>query len=142
MPQAPMDLPRRFSPTPIETRFQLAGFIILLATNSQRVVRQLERVLVPLSVNAMRPPDFFWRIVSEADDDPVRHAEPFSVHTLDCNGLSFVNIGQKGFLACDRNARLGVSFVSQSLVEDDKQFSQHFLPALISLSRESVEAPL
>jgi hypothetical protein len=142
MPQTPMDLPKRFVPTPIEARFQLSGSIILLATNSQRVIEQLERVLPPLPVSTMSPPDFSWRIVSETDDDPVHHAEPFSVHTLDYNGLSFVNIGQKGFLACDRNARLGVSFVSQSLVEDEKRFSQYFLPPLISLSRESIEASL
>lgn len=140
MPQTPMDLPKRFAPTPIEARFPLSGSIILLTTNSQRVVRQLERALPPLSVSAMNSPDFLWRIVSESDDDPVHDAEPFRVYCLDYGGLSFVNIGRKGFLACDRHARLGVSFVSQSLVEDEKRFSQYFLPALISLSRESIEA--
>jgi hypothetical protein len=134
-----MDLVKRFTPTPFEMRLQLSGSVVLLATNSQRVVSQLESVLRPWSGDALSPPDFFWRIVLETEDDPVLFNEPLSVHCQSHAGLSFINIGWKSFLACDRHARRGISFISQNLVTDEKRFSQYYLPALISLLHEANE---
>jgi hypothetical protein len=88
------------------------------------------------------PPDFFWRVVAETEDDFAPHPEPVSVQRLSHDGLSFVNIGRNSFLACDRHARRGVSFISQSLVTDENRFSRYFLPALISLMGEAIKASL
>jgi hypothetical protein len=57
-------------------------------------------------------------------------------------GLAFVRVGHRSFLAYDRQARQGISFISETLVRNDKMFSQYLLPALMSLLNESIEASL
>jgi hypothetical protein len=73
---------------------------------------------------------------SEGDVEPVSASR---IHNLSRDGVSFISLGQKSFLACDRQARRGICFIPQNLVTDEGRFRQHFLPALISLLKESIE---
>jgi hypothetical protein len=133
MPQT--DLIKRFTETSLETTFWLPDTSIRVQTNCQAVADQLGRAPAPSTTNA---PDFVLRIVGESDED-VEPGPASGIHHLSHDGLSFINLGQKSFLACDRQARQGICFIPRTLVTDEVRFSQHFLPALISLLKESLE---
>jgi hypothetical protein len=129
---------KRFTETPLEAKLGLLGANILLETNCPTVVDKLSRALGQSTVDHPHAPSFVLRVVSEADADP----EPIAacdVHRMSYQGLSFANVGQKSFVVCDRQARLGIAFVSETLLADEKQFEKRFLPALISLLTESIE---
>ena len=134
------DLIKRFISTPIETTFELNGGSIRLQTNCQAVADHLRRALPPRTASALDAPELVLRVVAESDEEPEFEAAP-TVHRLGHNGLSFVSLGHKSFLACDRRARHGISFISESLVRDEKIFGQFFVPALLSLLSELIEAP-
>jgi len=134
----PIDLLKRFTQTPLEVAFELSGTTIRLATNSD-AMRDRLRMFRP-SAKARCNAKLFWRIVVE----PEREAcdESPSVHRMSHGGLAYVRIGHRSFLAYDWQARQGVSFISENLASHEKMFSQYFLPALMWLLNESIEAPL
>jgi hypothetical protein len=131
------DLMKRFTETPLEIVLELSGSRIRVETNSQAVADLLLRTLTPSASGAFQTPDFVLRVVVEFDDNFVLERAP-TVHRLSHDGLSFVSLGQRSFLACDRQGREGICFISQKLVSDEKQLSAYVLPALISLINESV----
>ena len=136
----PIDLLKRFTPTPFEVTFELSGATIHLATNSD-VMRDQLRMLQPSAKRESQGNGtLFWRIVVEPEREA--YDESPSVHRLSHGGLAFIRIGHRSFLAYDRQARQGISFISENLVRDEKMFNQCFLPALISLLNESREASL
>jgi hypothetical protein len=115
MPQT--DLIKRFTETSLETKFWLPGTSIRVQTNCQAVADQLVRALAPSTTN---DPDFVVRIVAESEAD-VEPGPASGIH----NGLSFISLGQKSFLACDRQARRGICLIPQRIVTDEVRFSQH-----------------
>jgi len=134
----PIDLLKRFTPTPFEVTFELSGATIHLATNSD-VMRDRLRMFQPSAkAESQRNAWSLWRIVVE----PEREAcdESPKVHRLSHGELVFVKVGHTSFLAYDRQARQGISFISENLIRNEKMFRQCFLPALMSLLNESVEA--
>jgi hypothetical protein len=131
------DLMKRFTETPFEIVLGLSGRSIRVQTNSQAIADQLQRTLSPCASNALDMPDFVLRVVVEFDDDLDPERAP-TIHRLSHDGLSFVSLGQKSFVACDRQGREGICFISQNLVSDEKQLSGHFLPTVISLVKESL----
>ena len=133
MPQT--DLIKRFSETLLETTFWLSGTTIHVRTNCQAVADQFGRAFGPSKTSA---PDFVLRVVVESEED-VEPRPASGVHQLRHDGLSFISLGQESFLACHRQARQAIYFISQSLVTDEVRFSQRFLPALISLLNGSLE---
>jgi hypothetical protein len=133
------DLMKRFTETPFEIVSELSGRRIRVETNSQAVADQLQRALSPCTPSALHAPDFVLRVVAELDDDLDLERDP-TIHRLSHDGLSFLSLGQKSFLACDRQAREGICFISQNLLTDEKQLSSYVLPALISLVTESIGA--
>jgi len=134
-----IDFIKRFTPTPFAATFALSGASIRVETNCQEVVDRLLNIFPTPVVNGSDRPTFVWRVVAEADNDVEPEAESSSVHRLSYAGLSFITLGQKNFLACDWQSRLGISFVSQDLVTDERLFRRYFLPAMISLLTESAE---
>ena len=136
----PIDLLKRFTPTPLEVTFELSGATIHLATNSD-VMRDQLRMLEPSAKReSLRNERLFWRIVVEPEREA--YDESPSVHRLSHGELAFVKVGHTSFLAYDRQARQGISFISENLIRNEKMFRQCFLPALMSLLNESVEASL
>jgi len=136
----PIDLLKRFTPTPFEVTLTLSGAMICLATNND-VMRDQLRMLEPSAKReSLRNERLFWRIVVEPEREA--YDESPSVHRLSHGGLAFVRIGHTSFLAYDQQARQGISFISENLIRNEKMFNQCFLPALISLLNESREASL
>jgi hypothetical protein len=133
------DLMKRFTETPFQIVLGLSGRRIRVETNSQAVADQLQRTLTPSASSAFQTPDFVLRVVVESDDNLDLERAP-TIHRLSHNGLSFVSLGQKSFLACDRQGGEGICFISQNLVTDEKQLSSYVLPAVISLVKESIGA--
>jgi hypothetical protein len=52
------------------------------------------------------------------------------------DGISFVTIGRRSFLAYDDRTRRGISFVSEGLIRDPTLFVETFLPGFLSLLPE------
>ena len=136
MPQS--DLIKRFTETPFEAMLSLSGTSIRVETNCRAVIDQLGCALAPCPAGPLAVPDFVLRVVAESDQD-FDPGLTSCIHRLSRNGLSFISLGQKSFLACDRQARQAISFVSENLVTDEGRFSQYFLPALVSLLKDSIE---
>ena len=133
------DLMKRFTETPFNIVLGLSGRSIRVETNSQAVTDQLQRTLTPSAVSAFQTPDFVLRVVVEFDDNLDFEGVP-SIHRMSHDGLSFVSLGEKSFVACDRQGREGICFISQSLVTDENQLSSYVLPAVISFVKESIGA--
>jgi hypothetical protein len=71
-------------------------------------------------------PEFLWRIVSQEDhemDEAGVALSAFSDH-----GLRFANIGQRSFLAVDMEAREGIGFVADRLVEREPKLRKRASP--------------
>jgi hypothetical protein len=136
----PIDLLKRFTRTPFEVAFELSGTTIRLATNSDVMRDRLRMFLPSAKAESQCNARLFWRIVVE----PEREAcdESPGVHRMSHGGLAFVRVGHRSFLAYDRQARKGISFVSENLARNDKMFRRYFLPALMSLLNESIKASL
>jgi len=136
---AQADLIKRFTKTPFETRLGLSGTSIRVETNCQVVADRLRQVLMPCTASDLDTPDFVLRLVAESEDE--LDFETAAVPTrLSYDGLSFISLGQKSFLACDRRTRQGICFIPENLVTDEKWFNQHFLQVLISMLKDSIEA--
>jgi hypothetical protein len=136
----PIDLLKRFTPTPFEVTFELSGATIHLATNSD-VMRDRLRMFQPSAkAESQRNAWSLWRIVVEPEGEA--YDESPSVHRLSHGELAIVRVGHTSFLAYDRQARQGISFISENLVRNEKIFSQCFLPVLMSLLNESREPSL
>jgi hypothetical protein len=136
----PIDLLKRFTRTPFEVTFELSGTTILLATNSEVMRDRLRMFLPSAEAEGQCKAGSFWRIVVE----PEREAcdESPRVHHLSNGGLAFVRVGNGSFLAYDGQARQGISFIAENLLRNEKMFSRYFLPALMSLLNQSIEASL
>jgi hypothetical protein len=135
------DFIKRFTPTPVETVVELSGTRIRLETNCQAAADQLRRAFAPCTAHTLNAPDFVLRLVAESEDEFEFESGPV-VYRLSHDGLSFISLGHKSFLACDRVGRRGISFISESLVKDEKMFEQFMVPALRSLLNEFIDAPL
>lgn len=136
----PIDLLKRFTPTPLEVTFELSGATIHLATNSDVMRDRLRMFQSSANAESQRNAWSLWRIVVEPEREA--YDESPSVHRLSHGELAFVKVGHTSFLAYDRQARQGISFISENLIRNEKMFRQCFLPALMSLLNESVEASL
>jgi hypothetical protein len=136
MPQA--DPVKRFAETSLETMLWLSGASTRAQTNCQAVANQLGRALAPSTTRALDASDFVLGVVAESEED-VKPVSASRIHNLSCDGVSFISLGQKSFLACDREAGRGICFIPQNLVTHEARFNQHFLPALISLLKDSIE---
>jgi hypothetical protein len=110
-----------------------------VATNYQSLADRLREVSATAAPKvADGRPAFFWRVVVEADDE--RETESMTVGQLNKDGLAFITLCQRSFLASDLEARAGIAFVSQRFVHNEGLFHQYFLPALLSLSEGIIES--
>jgi hypothetical protein len=79
-----------------------------------------------------------WRQLAESMED-IEPGPASGMHYLAHDGLPFISLEQKSFLACDRETRQGCVSIAQNLVAEERQFSRHFRAALISVLTEPVE---
>jgi hypothetical protein len=133
------DLLRRFTLTPLENTFDLHGVSVKVATNSQVLADRLLRALPLSAAKIPTAPGFIWRVVVEPEDDLESQAMAPSGYRMSHEGLAFITIGQKHFLACDLQAHEGISFVSENIASDERLFRECFLPGFTTLVKESLE---
>ncbi len=133
------DLLRRFTPTPFEAYFKLRGTVVRLETNCQIVADQMAGVLPRATADGLSAPSCLWRVVAESETDLEAAALSQSLYRLSDDGLAFIGMGQKSFLAYDRRTREGIAFIPERVALDEGLFREFFLPAFVSLLEESTE---
>ena len=130
----PIDLIKRFTPTPLTATLSMDGITLRVATNDQFVLDRLQ-----LSCDAIGDDCFDarlseWRIVVDEEDDAPDHDSTLQGFAHD--GLSFIRLARGSFIGGDRLANLGISFIERSLIQDDQRFRQTFLPAFLLMLHE------
>ena len=131
----PIDLVNRFAPTHLQCTFNVFAKVISLATNCPDLLSRIAS-FAPEGVQAdVGDLDCSWRIVTEPETDEVLRSVAHSRYVSD-DGVSFVTIGRRSFLAYDERTRRGISFLSEDLVRDPALFAETFLPAFLSLLLE------
>lgn len=133
-----IDLVKRFSATPLAAVFPLNGSLLRVSSNSPLLLDRLRLESSASDQNSRHASVIDWRIVVESagatpDGEFIRHA-------FSHDGLSFSRISQASFLAGDRRAGWGVSFITTSLVDEEPLFHRYFLPAFISMIDEMAAA--
>jgi hypothetical protein len=105
---------RRFVPTPHGITLQLLGKTVRLETNSEKILDLALQFFASYPQMSQGDPDLTWRIVSEPDGLPTPGAPTSGFADAD---LSFVNIGQRSFLAVDAESRSGIAFLAEGFAE-------------------------
>src|SRR5262249_34857443 len=111
------DLLRRFASMPYVQDLLVTAKTVRLETNSRTVVESALRFFERHQVEQPGNPQFLWSIVSE--DDPEMKRAGVALSAFSDHGLRFANIGQRSFLAVDLEARHGIGFVAERLVEHE-----------------------
>jgi len=127
---------RRFTPTLHTAALPVMGRTVLLETNSQRILKHLEKLFECYPGSPQGEPSFVWRIVSQNDvhtSPPWPQRNGFSDH-----GLRLAEFGQRNFLAVDIDGREAIAFVSEGLVEDAPGFTSPFLDTLFYMTAGSL----
>lgn len=126
-----IDLVKRFSLTPQVAVFPLNGSLLRVASNSQLLLDRLQAESTASRADIRNASIMDWRIVVEGE----QHASggDFAHHGFKHDGLSFIRIANESFLAFDRLLRIGISFITANLIEEEGLFNEHFMPALTSI---------
>jgi len=132
----PIDLVNRFAPTPMQRTFQLSGKVISLATNCADLLNRMAKLATECEEAGVGRVDCSWRIVTEPGTDEVLESVALSNRRISDDGISFVTLGQRSFLAYDERTHRGISFLSEGLVRDPTLFVDLFLPGFLSLLPE------
>ena len=127
----PVDLVQRFSRTPLAADLTLNCLHVRVATNCQLLLDRLA-VASTSEDHHQEAPVVTWRIVVE--DEP--EASDRTPYSFSHDGLSLIRIAHGSFLAGDRHARIGISFISKELVDEAHLFDLYFFPALVSIVAE------
>jgi hypothetical protein len=128
----PLDLLRRFIPTPLRTRFRAGRIAVLVDTNDFSLLPTLP--LESASGNFVSS-TFTWKLVRDADV-PGLLQNPLVLLTGE---LTVVTMGPPCLLALDHKLRELVCFIGADI--DSKIFQQYLVPFLCRLSAESLEPP-
>ncbi len=103
-----------------------------LETNSAAILDSFHTLFSRQAVSINSSLRFNWRIVS--DQDGVM-SPPWPLLTaFSSNGLRFVNIGQRSFVAVHLGTGEAVGFVPETLVKDEPGFAGVFLATLLHLT--------
>ena len=125
------DNTRRLTPTPYVADLCASGHAIRLQTNSPMIRGQVTKALDRHGQTQMSEEPFLWRLVSD-DNSGLRPPWP-DFRSLSADGLHLTNIGQRSFLAVDREGRCAIGFVAEDLLKDEIG-SEAFLARLLSMT--------
>jgi hypothetical protein len=131
----PIDLVKRFALTHLQCTFNVSGSLISLATNCPDLLSRIANFAPECGEADAGQLDCSWRIVTEPEVDEALKFALRSRYVSD-DGISFVTIGRRSFLAYDGRTRTGISFVSEGLIRDPTLFVETFLPGFLSLLPE------
>ena len=124
------DLLRRFTPTTIKKQVDFEGKPFALETNYLAVADRFAASLSTPPSNSSQG-TVSWRVVAEADTSANEFASPFT--RLQADGMAFISLGLQGFLAYDRQARIGIAFIPEDVANDENLFRTVFIPCLASI---------
>jgi len=111
------DLLRRFTPTPHSVNLLVMARTVRLESNSSALIECAFEFFSRHQRPSPGDPEFLWRIVSEPDSQ-IEHAG-VALSAFSDGGLRFANLGPGGFLAVDLEAREGIGFIAERLVESE-----------------------
>jgi hypothetical protein len=123
---------RRLTLTPHVADLPVMGRTIRLETNSPTVLKRTLQLFERYRGSSMGIPDFLWKIVSESNPQ-MRPPWP-QISAFSGDGLRFVNIGQRSFLAIDLEAREAVAYLAEGLVADGAGFACPFIDTLFCMT--------
>jgi len=129
----PIDLVNRFAPTPLQTTVHWSGKVISFATNSRMLLERMAELVPACPEAGAGEVDCLWRVVAEPDCEG-RAEVGASIHRyVTDEGVSFLTIGRRSFLAYDNRSGRGICFVSERLVRDRTLFFEAFLAGFAAL---------
>ena len=130
--QDPLDLLRRFIPTPLRTRFHFAGATVVVETNDFSLLPAL-----PLETSAGKflPANLSWKLVRDPDARGLLQ-EPLLLISAQ---LTVVAMGAACLLGVDRERRELLCFIGADV--DSRTFQEFLVPFLCRLSAEALETP-
>jgi hypothetical protein len=111
------DLLRRFTPTPHSVNLLVMARNLRLESNSSTLIENALEFFSRHQGPLPGDPEFLWRIVSEQDSQ-IEYAG-VALSAFSDGGLLFANLGQGSFLAVDLEAREGIGFIAERLVESE-----------------------
>jgi hypothetical protein len=109
-----LDPLRRFAPMACRISLQLLGRTVSVETNSPKILELTRQFFVSYPQVSQGETEFRWRIVSESGGSTRPGARTSAFSDRD---LSFVNMGQRSFLAVDAETRLGIAFLDERFAE-------------------------
>jgi hypothetical protein len=130
------DLLHRFTPTPLVADLAVMGRTIRLETNSSRVFEQISQALAEYGSPSGKHPDFEWKVITEAA--PSLKPRWPRMRAFSDEGLRYVNLGQRSFLALDLRTRQAIAFLAEELAQDAGGFHNVFLSTLFELTAGSL----
>jgi hypothetical protein len=129
----PLDLLRRFIPTPLRTRFRAGRIAFLVDTNDFSLLPTLP---LESASGILDSCTFTWKLVRDADVPGVLQ-KPLVLLTGE---LTVVTMGPPCLLALDHKLRELVCFIGAEV--DSRTFQEYLVPFLCRLSAESLEPPV
>jgi hypothetical protein len=131
------DLLRRFTPTPYSVELLVMTRTVRLETNSLNVIESALGFFARHQGRAPNAAEFLWRIISQEDSHMDQAG--IALSAFSDRGLRFTNIGQRSFLAVDLEAREGIGFVAETLVEPQPKLNcRPFFDTLFCMSAGSL----
>jgi hypothetical protein len=129
----PLDLLRRFIPTPLRTRFRVGRISVRVDSNDFSLLPALPLESAP---GDFGPDTFHWKLVRDSDVPGVLQ-EPLLLLTGE---LTIVVMGPPCLLALDHQRRELVCFIGADV--DAKSFQEFLVPFLCRLSAEPADPNL
>jgi hypothetical protein len=133
-----LDPLRRFVSTPYGISLELMGKTVRVETNSHKILELTRRYFASYpQLSQQGNPEFRWRLVGESNCFTVPGARTSAYSDRD---LSFVNMGQRSFVAVDVVRRLGVAFLEEGFAEapEPRFINRHPLDILFCMSAASL----
>jgi hypothetical protein len=129
----PLDLLRRFVPTPLRTRFRVGRIAVRVNTNDFSLLPALP---LESASEDFGPDTFNWKLVRDSDVSGILQ-EPLVLLTGE---LTIVAMGPPCLLALDHQRRELVCFIGADV--DSKSFQEFLVPFLCRMSAEAADPPL
>jgi hypothetical protein len=127
--QDPLDLLRRFIPTPYRTRFRLAATSFVVETNDFSLLPELP---LETEFDAFLPSKLAWKLVRDPDAHGLLQ-EPLQ---LISGQLTVVAMGTACLIGVDRERRELLGFIGAGV--DPRTFQESLVPLLCRLSLEAI----
>ncbi len=126
----PLDLLRRFVPTPFRTRFRVGGTSVVVETNDFSLLPELP---LETAFHEFSTSRFSWRLVRDPDAHGLLQ-EP--LHLIS-GQLTIVAMGAACLLGVDHDRRTLLGFIGGEV--DLRTFHEYLVPVLCRLSLEVTE---